>query len=84
MDFPPPVGKSASVSLPSITEFIMSSCNGLKVEYPQYFCNMSRMGIDANFALYEDIYFRCRKKWELKLTQDKDTFMKKVELEIGH
>jgi len=51
MDFPPPVGNRASVSFPSITELIISSCIGRKDEYPQYFNNVLLMVL----ILYENI-----------------------------
>jgi hypothetical protein len=35
IDFPPPVGISARVSLPCKTDRMISSCKGLKDEYPQ-------------------------------------------------
>lgn len=40
IDFPPPVGSSARVSLPSSTDRMISSCRGRKEEYPQYFSSI--------------------------------------------
>src|SRR6187551_209476 len=40
-DFPPPVGSSASVSLPDKTDSIISACNGRKESYPQTFFKIS-------------------------------------------
>ena len=56
---PPPVGSMASVSRPSRTEFMISSCRDLKLSYPQY-----RLRHSAGVA---------GKDWLFSFTNIKDT-----------
>ena len=58
IDLPPPVGKTASVSFPSNTDCIISSCKGLKALCPQY-CSKICCGVGKGVILFNILRRGC-------------------------